>query len=202
MVKETIGSAALPAPGERGNRSGRSRHGAGERGGPGLPPGGPGPRWAIPAGTGNSCSRPPPHLWFRSSGPSGGGRRGEQRGRTGTGTPQPPARGPWLSPSAGAAASPARSAKAVKISLPSLGKPQPSLSQARGTPASAGPGGRNPGFSVLAPARGQGGRDFSVCMCTLFFPSFCVCVRVYGWAQLSEKRNFRVTTKGFLVQLF
>lgn len=40
------------------------------------------------------------------------------------------------------------------------------------------------------------------CVCELF-SSFCVsvCVCVDGH-KLSEKRNFRVTTKGFLVQLF
>lgn len=39
--------------------------------------------------------------------------------------------------------------------------------------------------------------------CVSFFSSFCVsvCVCVDG-QKLSEKRNFRVTTKVFLVQLF
>lgn len=70
-------------------------------------------------------------------------------------------------------------------------------------PGSRSPKGPNPGFWVLAPAHGVGrlggGGDDDFAACAVLLLS--VCVRVDGHKR-REKRNFRVTTKGFLVQLF
>lgn len=85
-------------------------------------------RRAPLARKGNSCPRPPP-LRIRSA-------RGWKKGRAELGPPWAPPhprvpRGAvpcwdaWLSPSSGRGCSPARPAEAIKISFPSLGKPQP-----------------------------------------------------------------------------
>lgn len=144
VVKETIGSAALPAPGERGSRSGRSRRGAGERG---EAPGSPRPALGDPCGKGkfllavSSSSLNPLNL------PLGGGwGNGRAAGEDRRGHPRspptqrgcPPAGGPRLSPPAGRGCfpPPAPLKRLRFLPLP-LGSPSPSLSQTRGTSARA-----------------------------------------------------------------
>lgn len=81
--------------------------------------------------------------------------------------------------------------------------PLPLLPLPREAAAPRDPKGPNPGFWVLAPAHGVGrlggGGDDDFAACAVLLLS--VCVRVDGHKR-REKRNFRVTTKGFLVQLF
>lgn len=118
----------------------------GQRGTPGAL-GCPGPRCSALTRKGHSCPLPPP-LWIRSAflwrGKEGESRAGGRREHPHTPvSPQSavPCLDAWPSPSTGTGCSPARPVKAIKISSPYSGSPSPSLSQTRGTSASAeGPG--------------------------------------------------------------